>query len=314
MATTRRSEPSVKERVGELVTNWFERNPFDERKLGQQTFYPSDNALLRPFYRQDAITIPLIPGISKAEPSLLLYNLGKESEHEKVQASSCYKYIDDRHQGPGTLYGTSGAGKTRSLLEYLSYNKGLYFVGQSSLAPEEPGACDLGQVCNHQDLDICIGDDDRLRQINQNNRRIVEDRMITLLFIRAAVHDYVQDLLERDLTAFEWLMLQIYPQHYMGFGPKKEDIFEFILKDFIYNFGGVEKSTCRKALNQAKTDWKAIVIDESQMLSGKKRGIFLERYRRRTLQFLCYLSGIALLQGRVSCHLRNFFWYWHVHR
>jgi hypothetical protein len=85
--------------------------------------------------------IPANPAKPISRPCLLLYDL-KNAKHKD---NLVYKHIDFcKREQPSALYTTSGAGKTRSIFEYLSQNYGLYFVAHLEGGPEEQvGSADL---------------------------------------------------------------------------------------------------------------------------------------------------------------------------
>lgn len=89
---------------------------------------PGDS-FLSSLLRRDgrATAVPRIPGVQPERPSLLFHDLENEIHTDK----DVYKYIDTtRSDQPGALYATSGAGKTRAVLEYVSHNYGLYLVAK----------------------------------------------------------------------------------------------------------------------------------------------------------------------------------------
>ena len=111
-------------RIDELIQQ--EMANFQVRPL--ELFSVSDDKVLGCLRRSD-VSIPTIPGLPTSRPSLLLYDLDTLNAQELVERKSkgVYRYIEaTRWTSPGVLYGTSGAGKTRSVLEYLSLNYGIY--------------------------------------------------------------------------------------------------------------------------------------------------------------------------------------------
>ena len=114
--------------LDELVLQW------DLPKL--EGFEPEPDSALFPLFVPPMKTsesgsfddnfIPEIPGSVKV-PSLLLHNLTKK-EHKKTPEYVCIE-TTTKH-GPCAFYGTSGAGKTRYVFEFLAQNYGLYFVAE----------------------------------------------------------------------------------------------------------------------------------------------------------------------------------------
>jgi hypothetical protein len=112
------------------------------------SFKIETEAALYPYFRSDTdIDIPTVPS-EGSKPSLILRDL--ENINHKTKA--VYKYIDtSQKKGPIGLYGTSGAGKTRSVFEYLSHNFGFYFVVETENNPGSEDVALLLQKCR-QDL------------------------------------------------------------------------------------------------------------------------------------------------------------------
>ncbi|CAB9518756.1 expressed unknown protein [Seminavis robusta] len=123
---------SVREGCERLVKNNFENHPYQLFKLRE--FTPPEDGLLAEFLSTNK-TLYRDPRRDKY-PSLVLNGLpNSESHTEKV-----YEHIEANKGGMIGLYGTSGAGKTRSVLEYLSRNLGLYFVASTK---HDAGSRDL---------------------------------------------------------------------------------------------------------------------------------------------------------------------------
>jgi len=81
-----------------------------------------------PKREHDKLSIPKVPQMNK--PYMLFYQL-KNENHTK---NALFQRIHEASKiGPSTLYGTSGAGKTRGVLEFLSHNYGFYFVPKNLL-------------------------------------------------------------------------------------------------------------------------------------------------------------------------------------
>ena len=261
---TEPKKSSVEDCVSEQLEEWSkgcDAEKIFQVKEAPDQFEPREKALFHSLFRRD-ISVPCIPGLVPKQPSLLMYDLGKDKEAHK--AATSYKYIaETKEKGPGALYGTSGAGKTRSVLEYLSYNKGLYLAAspEDSLSQLEPGSGDLMKVFMRKQLTALQARRSEKEKLDQSliNLDIVKERVSALLYIRHAVYKFVVEKLGGEISALEWLMLQLYPTYYFG-----TDIFVFLLSHCIMNAD--LKETCDAAFSQATTKWEAIVIDESQIL------------------------------------------------
>lgn len=71
------------------------------------TFNVTDEGLLGSYAH--SLKLPAFPGVKTPRPSLLLHGLATDVEEHKK--SEVYEYLDMvAREGPGSLYGTSGAG------------------------------------------------------------------------------------------------------------------------------------------------------------------------------------------------------------
>ena len=113
-----------------MVKDHFDAQPF--RLFELTPFQPPEGALFAEFYSEET-KLPLDP--RRRMPSLLLHNLTAQCHNENV-----LEHIHNNRSKKQALYGTSGAGKTRSIFEYLSRHFGLYFVASTK---NDPGSSDL---------------------------------------------------------------------------------------------------------------------------------------------------------------------------
>eukprot|EP00797_Seminavis_robusta_P025847 Sro459_g147210.1 n/a (328) ;mRNA; f:4910-5893 len=240
--------------VEKLLEN---RSPLLKKGISLQPFQPKESALLTPLKKND-VEIPLIPGTtgSEAKPTLLLYDLANDQHKEK----DVYKYIEkNRKKSVTVLYGTSGAGKTRSALEYLSLNKGIYLTA-TTRNNRDSGSEDL-------DVDMVLGglptlsrfnDDDETKKAKaKGNLQRVLLKLRAILYIRKAIHDRLERV--GSLSPLNWLLVQLYPTYFF-----ECDIFLDIYngcKDFV-----TEATVDDRIVGRQKPDWKAIVVDESRQL------------------------------------------------
>ena len=251
---------------------------------------PSDG-LLGSLLRS-TITLRKTPGTER--PSLLVYGL--DHENTKHEEKAVYKYIQlISKKRPGALYGTSGAGKTRSVLEYLSHNFGLYLSTCGSQkafanAGVDPGSTDLFFVL--KDIKTVTSPDE-----SEQNLKTVADRMNVVIFVRHVIFMGANKILGGNLTPYEWLLLQLYPIHFFGI-----DIFQ---KAWTLCMDAQETAqetdTMNRIFKAEKYPWKAIFVDEAQSLLRKKSGLF---FGEKSDVPRCDLSGIfkGLLEARVQCY------------
>jgi hypothetical protein len=250
-------------------------NAFDKwngaRRPKLEMFEPVHNAVLGPLLKQDA-GIPSVPGTN--HPSMLLHGLGDEA-HKTTEA---YKHIATAKDADITaLYATSGAGKTRSLLEYLSHNFGVYLVVDTDRNPGSQDMCALLSSLHDRLLKVRHSQDSKEASID--NLCTVKNCLATLLYIRQCVFDYVNDKLVAStgggdgLTPLEWLLLQLYPEDFLG-----EDVFLFMLKSCLKraNLTSISDDIYDET---NRTSRGAVCVDEAQLLLHMLPGFFVSSTR-----------------------------------
>ena len=101
-----------------------------------ECFEPQREALLASLWKPQRENVPLRHSIGQQEgfittalPDLLLNGLDEIQDTAQYSQPEGHEHIcTAQQQGPTFLYGTSGAGKTRTIFEYLSFKKGFYFL------------------------------------------------------------------------------------------------------------------------------------------------------------------------------------------
>ena len=105
---------SVMQKCLETLRAYFEKHPVTEAPV-LESFTPPPDALLQPLFRP-TVSVPCNPE-PKAPgtfPSLLLHDL----LNAKCKSKAVYQFVEKtKLVRPAALYGTSGAGKTRSIFE-----------------------------------------------------------------------------------------------------------------------------------------------------------------------------------------------------
>jgi hypothetical protein len=115
------TKPSVVELCKTALTEHFKQHPSHEPSV--LATFRAEAGLLAPHLRSDT-AIPQNPE-TPSMPSLLLHDLENKRNKEKP----VYMHIAAAGSDtPYALYGTSGAGKSCSIFEFLSHNHGLFFV------------------------------------------------------------------------------------------------------------------------------------------------------------------------------------------
>jgi hypothetical protein len=226
-------------------------------------FHIKEEAVFHAYMREGLdVPIPALPSNNK-QPSLLLHDLKDVSRKE----SPAYKYIDETQiRGPHGLYGTSGAGKTRTAFEYLAHNYGFYFVVDKN---HNPGSLDVAlllQRCDANLVQINTGIDTGTSECNLVD---VQALLKTLVCVRKAVfkgvNNKLKDLGYDGLTCWEWLLLQLYPDTFLG-----RDIFRDLCKTFF------NRKDCNYEVGEGEQQMSCFV-DEAQVLLTKLEGFFLSK-------------------------------------
>jgi len=196
-----------------------------------EKFQIKEGAALYNYFIKE-IFIPSVP--SKPEyPSLLLYDIQNLSHKNR----EVYKFIDENQEyGPIGLYGTSGAGKTRTVFEYLAHNYGFYFVADTQ---RNPGSGDVGFLI-HKSLSVletsptvAESDGDKKERCFRNHITF-SNLLDTLVGVRFAVFQFVNAQLKENrnsdtgLSSHEWLLLQLYPKKFLG-----GDVFLHLCEHFL---------------------------------------------------------------------------------
>ncbi|KAG7350242.1 hypothetical protein IV203_009602 [Nitzschia inconspicua] len=304
-------QKTVAQECSLYIEQYFEGKPFEGFTLDD---FKSETGLLAGLQKKN-ISIPQNPSKPNLNiPSLLLYDL-KNDDHKTTNA---YKFIDESKGFCSGLYGTSGAGKTRSVYEYLSHNFGFYFLANAS---KDPGSGDLVNVLGwfetknavlgdesfQYDLDSQSQDPDekkeKLRSARldkSTNHYLVMDRYIMIMiYVRVVIFTSInKQLTERkqhQLTPYDWLLIQLFPKQAL-----KSDLFARV---------------CAKALTWAKdrpldssvreymTDhffedwpWSVMVVDEAQALLNRLDLFFLDgKGNKKRTAFSAVLKSMTKL-------------------
>ena len=254
------------DKVTGLLEDHFEKHPPQRPTLA--TYRASSEGVLGHLWRAD-VHVPVDPKekvdvsgwVGPRFPMLLLHGL----ENEQHKDTKVYNHIRTQEKiGTTVLYGTSGTGKTRAALEYLSHNKGFYLLGGDFT--RNPGSRDLVRmlrgVGNTAQINTAEGG------INSVvNLTTVFWRYRILLYIRYAIHNLLEQKLG-DLSPKEWLLYQLFPEDFLD-----EDLFRDVLQMCIKEEGLITESTAEDAREAIQGEW-SVFIDESQRLL-EKPGYFL---------------------------------------
>lgn len=131
---------------------------------------------------------------------------------------------------PTCMYGTSGAGKTRTAYEYLSRHKRFYLL--ASDFNRNLGSRDLQFIINNDGYEMIRINEDTKNGIsfkNSSNREKVQNISEALIFCRYLVHEKLTKARGKELTPYEWLLYQLFPDDLLG-----TDLFRFALEYALY--------------------------------------------------------------------------------
>jgi hypothetical protein len=205
-----------------------------------------------------------------SKPSLILHDL-KNTDHK---SKAVYEYIDTYQKtAPIGLHGTSGAGKTRSVFEYLSHNFGFYFVVETDNNPGSQDVAVLLEICEERMSSIPLPAVDETGEIrlsakdkSKANLRIVFDLLTTLMGVRHAVFKRINTALHgsrgKSLSCHEWLLLQLYPTAFLG-----KDVFADLFRKL-----------CDEEVKITKVSAQmSCFMDEAQVLLEKLESFFVTK-------------------------------------
>jgi hypothetical protein len=257
---------SVVETINNILKDHFE--PFPPKQPSLSMFKASDQSVLGSLWRND-VEVPVDPmepqgstGFVKGRfPSLLLHDL----QNDEYQNKDAYEHIkSQQNMGPTCLYGTSGAGKTRAIFEYLSRHKGFYFVAGDY--DRNPGSKDFRWLFENI-RGMATPNTVEGKVVSQTNLLLVFYRYRILLCVRHAVHGFLEDAFGGTLSPWEWLMFQIFPEQFLGC-----DLFKDVTKTCVKaKLDDVELSS--EAREEMDYEWP-VFVDESQRLLNAVEGFF----------------------------------------
>ncbi|KAG7347259.1 hypothetical protein IV203_030626 [Nitzschia inconspicua] len=257
---------NVVDKVTGLLEDHFKKHPPQRPTL--DTYHASSEGVLGDLWRAD-VDVPVDPKekvdgsgwVGRRFPMLLLHDL----ENEQHKATKVYGHIRTQEKiGTTVLYGTSGAGKTRAALEYLSHNKGFYLLGGDFI--RNPGSRDLVRMLRG------VGDTAKIHTAEGGINSVVNLTTVLwryriLLYIRYAIHNLLEQKLG-VLSPKEWLLYQLFPEDFLN-----GDLFRDVLQACLKDEGLITESTAEDAREAIQGEW-SVFIDESQRLL-EKPGFFL---------------------------------------
>ena len=250
-------------------------------------FEISEEAAFKCYWRGNETGVPALIG-NKKRPSLLLHDLENE-EHKKT---SGYRYIErSQKTGPIALYGTSGAGKTRTIFEYLSHNYGFYLSAAAD-PKYNPGSRDVAFLIQHcvEKMRPIPSDHDNRNALSAKNLQDVQKMLQVLLCVRTEVFHRIHTILlstrRRGLSCYEWLIIQLFPEDVLGC-----DIFLDVSRKIVDN--KLQFSTD----GDSKLGRISCFMDEAQVLVRELEGVFLSTEGTESRSaYSAFLKGLTNLQ------------------
>jgi len=297
MTTT--TEETVAKLASRLVEKHFEGTPF-QKPYELEDFVAPEDALLTGLLKQD-LRIPKDP-CNKSEnvACLLLHDLHKLSKDHLLSSSKVSKWIDDTRDTCSALYGTSGAGKTRSVYEYLSANYGLYFVASTK---NDPGSKDLYRLIQlfatlyfaSSSLNADTNDAAMNITTSQRNYLAMNRLVIILIHVRNLIFNAINNQLEMNkrsrLTPYQWLLIQLFPTEAL-----KTDLFLSVFRECMIAAINNDKddSVERAFVAFQPQEWSTVVVDEAQVLLDNLQCFFMcSKGKSNRSAFSAVLKGIA---------------------
>ena len=197
----------------------------------------------------------------KDRPDFLTFHLGQHNySHEATRAS----IQEATKKAPVCVAGVSGAGKTRTVLEILSTDFGIYFSAGMYLSwssqPDKPCSADLAWIAEDSATDI---QEDTYAQTVQRLECAIVAR---ILILEKKIE------IEEGFNSLDWTLMQLYPPCITWQG-RECDIFEALTRE-LYKSYKYTKSKVGEVIERLPTQVKYIVVDEAQIAMTQN----LERY------------------------------------
>ncbi|KAF9413469.1 hypothetical protein BGZ76_005022, partial [Entomortierella beljakovae] len=225
-------------------------------------------------------------GAATHRPSLLFFDLpdldgsylNNDSNHK---AKEILSIIAEKNHSSYPIFGASGCGKTRTVMDMLSLNWGFYFNGSR----DDRGSADVDALIRIVSEKIIK--DDPLR-----NNMVAKSITTCLLFARLSILTRCLSASEGKMTPSQWMLLQVCPQvlgevHWNDSKPFRTDLFLALferLESSLSNHGFLSLNkllqdrfdTLTKVLSeQYQCNSKfLLVLDEAQRLGGALQNKF----------------------------------------
>ena len=193
------------------------------------------------------------------EPDFLTYQLGEQYYSDQTTRDTIQ---DLMKKAPVCVVGVSGAGKTRTVLEILSSQYGIYFSASMRLAnpqTQKPCAKDLAWIA-----------DDSLKDPAGETLAWTLWRLDCAVVARFLVLQRKLDSVAESgghFTRLDWVLMQLYPPTVPSPGTdgKEVDIFEALTAVIYKSFNKYERTVDFILDKQLNTLIKCIVVDEAQV-------------------------------------------------
>lgn len=214
--------------------------------------------------RQPFTSARLNPDIStlyqyKDRPDFLTFRLGQQN-YSNDETRAAIK--EATKTAPVCVTGVSGAGKTRTALEILSADFGIYFCAglylNWSSQPNKPCSADLAWIAEDSDKDMM-----------EDAYALTVRRLECAIIARIMILEKKIEL-EEGFDALDWTLMQLYPPRITEAG-RQCDVFEALTRELYILYDDINAPMVLKRLSAR---FKYIVVDEAQVAMDQNK----ERY------------------------------------
>ncbi|KAF8975581.1 hypothetical protein BGZ46_009011 [Entomortierella lignicola] len=230
--------------------------------------------------------VDIAKGTSTHKPSLLFFDLPDSggsylSADSNVNARKILDQISSGNYSTFPVFGASGCGKTRTVMDMLSQNWGFYFNG----GEDDHGSSDVNALVGIATRKIVVGDP-------LMSNIVVKSINICLLLARVSLLSRCLSVSNGAMTPSQWMLLQVCPQvlgkvYWSDSKPSRTDLFLALFERLEsslskYYFISLEKLLQARfdalyktfsELNQCNPKF-LLVLDEAQSLGETLRDKF----------------------------------------
>jgi hypothetical protein len=188
-----------------------------------------------------AVTLRGRPG-ERNSPNMLLAGLERDLPLVLTRNGLLKNLIEMMPKSMCTIFAVSGQGKTRLACEALCQRFGLLLVTrQRGVKTLNPSSADVPTAIGEM-VDLVTKEADE-----ESRESIVTHRVAALLLARVLVLERLFEVTDNNLTPYQWLLAQMYPEQLLG-----EDVFEEVRRRIVlYAQHGIRCRPCAFAAKEA---------------------------------------------------------------